>query len=93
MKGDSKLKFQTCAYQQEVLVKDRPVIESNGMPLEIIEKYFLGDGIGARVSAFNSVITRIKSGGSKFRDLVPLLVSKGCLPFWSKRQIIFCMCT
>ena len=94
MKGDSKLKFQTCAYQHEVLVKDRPVIESNGMPLEIIEKfYFLGDAVGARVTAFNNVITRIKRGGSNFKDLVPFLVSRGCLPFWRKRQIIFCMRT
>ena len=50
----------------------------------------LGDTIGARWGAFVSVITRTRSRWCKFRDLVPLLASRG-LPF--NRQIIFGMCT
>ena len=36
-----------------------------------------GASIGAKRGAANSVITRIRSRWSKFRDLVPLLASRG----------------
>ena len=39
-----------------------------------------GASIGAKRGAANSVIMRIRSRWSKFRDLVPLLASRG-LPF------------
>ena len=38
---------------------------------------WLRNTVGVRRGAVDSVITRIKSGWSKFRDLVPLLVSRG----------------
>ena len=73
-------------YQQKI------VIELNDMSLEIIETFYcLGDTIGARGGAPDSVITTLRSRGSKFRDLVPLLARQVAL--WSKRQIIFSVCT
>ena len=38
---------------------------------------YLGDTIGARGGAFDSERTRIRCGWFKFRDLVPLLASRG----------------
>ena len=42
-----------------------------------MEKFYLGDTIGARVIAVDNVATRIRSGWSKFRDLVSLLANGG----------------
>ena len=52
--------------------------ELNCQSLEIVEKFCsLGDTTGAREGAVDTV-TRIWSGWSKFRDLVPFLASRGC---------------
>ena len=60
------------------IAEDCPDIELNGQSDEIVEKvYYLGDTIGARAGTFDSVITRNRNGLSKFRDLVPLLASRG----------------
>ena len=42
--------------------------------------------IGAREGAFDNVITRIRSGWCKFKDLVPLLASRG-LPLEAKGRL------
>ena len=53
-------------------------VNSNGQTLEVVEKFcYLGDTIGARGGAEDSITGRIRSGWSKFRELVPLLASKG----------------
>ena len=45
-----------------------------------MEKFFhFGYTIGTRGGVFDSVITNIRSGWSKFRVLVPFLASKGFL--------------
>ena len=44
--------------------------------------------IGARRGAFDSIITRIKSGWCKFRGLVHLLASRG-LPSGAKGRLCF----
>ena len=44
------------------------------------------DTKGVRGDAVDSIITRIRSGRSKFRDLVPLLASKG-LPLGAKDRL------
>ena len=60
------------------MVKDCPGAELNGQFLEILEKLpYFGDTIRARGSAVDSVITRIRSEWSMFRDLVSLLASGG----------------
>ena len=50
------------------------------------EFYCLGDTIETRGGAFNSVITRFRSGWCKFRDLEPLLASK-VFPFGTKGKL------
>ena len=47
-----------------------------GRMLEIVDKFYLGDTRGARGGAV--FVTNIRSEWSKFRDLVPLLVGRGC---------------
>ena len=42
-----------------------------------METFYLDDATGAGVGAFDSVITKIRSGWCKFRDLVLLLPSSG----------------
>ena len=53
-------------------------VNCGGRPLEVVDKFcYLGDTIGARGGAEDSITARIRSGWNKFRDLVPLLASKG----------------
>ena len=40
---------------------------------------YLGNLIGARRGQLTVFLTSIRSGGSKFRDLVPLLATRGLL--------------
>ena len=47
---------------------------------------YLGDTLGARGGAFDSAITRIKTGWHKFRDLMLLLASRG-LPLGAKDRL------
>ena len=61
LKEDSKYKRQGCTNQQTDISVDSAGIELSGLSLEIVEKFYLGDTIGARRSAFNTVITRIRS--------------------------------
>ena len=59
--------------------------------LVIVEKLcYLDNTIGARGSAADSAKTIIKSGLSKFRDLVPLLTSRG-LPLGEKGKYSACV--
>ena len=82
----ASLKCQVCANQQAATAEDCPDIEFNCLSLKIVEKFcYLGDTIVARECGFDSVITRIRGGWCKFRDLVPLLASRG-LP-------LFCILT
>ena len=57
------------------------------------EKFcYPADTIGARGDTADSAITRIRCGWSKFRDLMPLLASRG-LPFQAKcRLYSACVC-
>ena len=53
-------------------------MNSNGQTLDVVKKFcYIGDTIGARGGAEDSITGRIRSGWSKFRELVPLLASKG----------------
>ena len=53
-----------------------PSIELNGQPFGIVDNFcYLGDKIGTRGG--DSVTANIRSEWSKFRDLVPLLASRG----------------
>ena len=55
--------------------------------------YYFGDPIGSRRGAVDSVITKIRSGWSKFRDVVPLLAS-GNLPLGAKHGLhSACVCS
>ena len=47
--------------------------------------------IGARVDAVQNVLTRSRSGHSKFRDLVPLLVSRDLLLGVNERLYSACV--
>lgn len=47
---------------------------------------YLGDTIGARRGAFDSAITKIRSGWCKFIGLVPLSASR-CLPLGAKGRL------
>ena len=58
----------------------------NDHSLEIVGKSYLGETNGATWGATDSVITRIKSGWTKSRDLVPLLASRG-LPLGAKGRL------
>ena len=70
--------------QQTRRTRRFPGIELNDQSFEITEKFcYLGDMIGARGCAVDSALTRIRSGLSKFRDLVSLLASGG-LPLRSR---------
>ena len=51
--------------------EDFPGIEFTGQSLKIVENFvYTGATIGARGGVFDSVITVIRSGRCKFRDLV-----------------------
>ena len=63
------------------------VVNCDGQSLDIVEKFcYLGDTIGARGGVEDSVTARIKSGLNKFRELLPLLASRG-LPLISKGKV------
>ena len=54
------------------------VVECGDQILEVVDRFcYLGDTIGSRGGACDSVTARIRSGWNKFRELVPLLASKG----------------
>ena len=53
-------------------------MKSDGQILEVVDTFcYLGDTIGARGDAEDSITARIRSGWNKFRELVQLLVTKG----------------
>ena len=84
LKEDSKFKCQRCANQQTCIAEDCLGTELDGQSLEIMENFcYFGDTVRARKSVLYSVITRIRSRWCKFRDLVPLIVSRG-LPLGAK---------
>lgn len=71
VKEDITSECQTCVNQQTDLAEDSPGVESNGQSLEIVNRFdVLMAPVGARGSAVDRVITKIKSRWSKFRDLV-----------------------
>ena len=80
LKEDSKFTCQACANQQADIAENCHRMEGICQPLEIVEKFYcLGDTIRARRGTSDIVITRIKSGWCKFRDLKPLLASRNFL--------------
>ena len=79
MQKGYKFKWHINANQQTAITDDCQGMKSNGESLEIVENCYLGDKIGGRGSAFGSIKTRIMSGWSKFKDLMPLLAGRGLL--------------
>ena len=54
------------------MVEDFPDIKLFGQSFKIVEElFYLDDTIGAREGTYGSVIARISSRSSKFRDIVP----------------------
>ena len=54
------------------MLEDFPDIKLIGQSFKIVEElFYLGDTIGATESTYGSVIARIRSRSSKFRDIVP----------------------
>ena len=87
LKQDSKFRRQTYANQQSDITQECPDIELKCQSLEIVKKLcYLGNKNGARAGAFDSGVTSIRSGWCKFRDLVPLLASRG-LPSTPKSRL------
>ena len=72
-------KCKTCKDKESgVKQVENVVVNCGGENLEVVEKFcYLGDTIGSRGGAFDSVTARIRSGWNRFRELVPLLASKG----------------
>ena len=59
------------------MAKDCPGVELNGQSLKIMEKFSnLGETVEVSGGAFDIVITNIRSGPSKFRNLVTLFANK-----------------
>ena len=63
------------------IIPERPDrVEVGGMSLECVNKFcYLGDVIGAGGGAEASAVARVRSGWRKFRELLPLLTSRGSL--------------
>ena len=60
--------------------------------LEVVEIYFyLGDRVGAKGVAVDSVLARIKNRCNELRDLLPF-VNKKKFPIRRKIKIRFCWC-
>ena len=91
MEKDCRLKCQTCTNQSTDTAGGCLGIELTRQSLVIVEKFCCFDNtIEARGSAADSAKTIIKSGLSKFRDLVPLLTSRG-LPLGDKGRYPACV--
>ena len=87
LKTDQEFKCNSCAQGECVTAEESVVVNCDGQCLDIVEKFcYLGDTIGARGSVEDSVTARIKSGWNKFRELLPLLASRG-LPLVSKGKV------
>ena len=75
---------------------DYSTIKINNQSLEIMKKNYLGDTREARGGILDIVITRIKSGWFRFRNVVPLFPSRDLPTFTcSKGRLHFacaCMC-
>ena len=67
------MESQTCTNQEIDIAEVYPDIKLNSQFPEIVEKFYLGDTIVAREGALGT-------GWCKFRDLAPLMASRG-LPF------------
>ena len=62
-------------------------VTCDGHQLEVLDKFcYLGDTIGARGGAEDSVTTRIRSAWGKFRELLPVLTGKS-FPLLTKGKI------
>ena len=87
LKENSKVKCLTYANQHTGMAEDFLGIELNGQCIEIVEKFcYHGDTTGPTGGAVDSVITRIRSGSGKFRNLVSLFASRG-LPIGAKGRL------
>ena len=63
LREDDKVKCQTCVNQQTDIAEGFPGIELTGQSLEIEEKFcYLGDTVGVRGGAYDSVKTGIRNG-------------------------------
>ena len=63
------------------------VVNCGGQKIDVVEKFcYLGDTIGARGGAEESVTARIQSAWNKFRELLPLLTSKS-FPLLTKGRV------
>ena len=58
----------------------------NGQSAKIMETFYLGDTVWATGGVIDSVVTNIRSGWSKFRDLVSFLAN-GDLPLGAKDKL------
>ena len=64
----------------------------DGQATEVVQKFcYLGDTIEAQGGARAGVIARVKSGWSKFRELLPFLTSRA-LPLLSGRKSLSGAC-
>ena len=83
-------KCQASANHHTGITEDFPGIELTGQSLKIVEKFcYLGGTIGATGGSDDVVITRTRSEGSKFSNLVPLVT---WFALKGKKCIIFYMC-
>ena len=84
LKEDNKFKCKIYANQLTEIAEDCPDIVINGQSLEIAEYFcYVGDTIGARGGAFDSVMTRIRS---RWCTLVPFSASRS-MPVGAKDRL------
>ena len=87
LKQHVEFKCWICKSQETDTAVEHPSIEFNGQSLEIVEKFcYLGDTIRARGDAIDMVLAKTRNGWIKFRDLLPLLATRG-LPLGAKCRL------
>ena len=94
LKKDTKFKCQTFANQQAGIAQECLDTELNGQSIEIVEKLcYLGDTIGAKGRCSCQCYNKDHEERSKFRDLVPLLASRGLTLKGNGNLYSACICS
>ena len=87
LRDDNQFKCKRCKTTEMAENSNMEKVFLDGQAIEVVQKFcYLGDMIEAQGGASAGVIARVRSGWSKFRELLPLLTSKA-LPLLTKGRV------
>ena len=87
LSAEQGFKCSRCSSPPDPLEDENIEVICDNQKIDVVDKFwYLGDTIGARGGAEDSVTARIRSAWNKFRELIPLLTGKS-FPLLTKGKV------